>query len=302
MGYGVLFSVLASAFFSVGNLLEKRAVNSMPVISARRLGHMLRQLCSSRTWISGFIFGVAAVILTVLAYSLAPIVVVQTIIGAGLALLVLGSHLYLHESIRPREYVGLGLIVTAVTLVSVTLTSSAIRDVPHPAFDVLVVSAVTVIVAGVAFATSQRRTRVDASLPFGLTSGLFYGIAALQAKAAALLLERHGLIHGAARVMASPYPYAFVIASVAGLLIFQSGLQRSRIGVVGPIASTVASLYVVVIGMLVFHEALPQDTVHALLRVLGFALALVGSWFFATGPVLIPNHPGTDEPRRNSGS
>jgi hypothetical protein len=72
--------------------------------------------------------------------------------------------------------------------------------------------------------------------------------------------------------------------------------------VVGPIASTVASLYVVVIGMLAFHEALPQDTVHALLRVLGFALALVGSWFFATGPVLIPNHPGTDEPRRNSGS
>lgn len=291
----MLFSVLASAFLTVGNLLEKRAVDLMPKISARRLRYMIRQLCSSRTWMSGFIFGVAAVVLTVLAYSLAPIVVVQTIIGAGLALLVLGSHLYLHETIHPREYVGLGLIITAVTLISVTLTSSAIRDVPQPTFDVLVVSAVTVIVAGIVFLTSHNRLGVDASLPYGLTSGLFYGTAALQAKAAAILLERHGLVDGAAKVMVSPYPYVFVVSSVVGLLIFQSGLQRSRVGVVGPIASTVTSIYVVVVGMVLFHEALPHNTVDALLRVLGFALALAGSWFFVTGPPLAPTRISTNE-------
>ncbi len=284
MIFGVLFSFLAAISFSVANLLEKRAVDQMPPISARRTGHMIRQLGSSRLWMVGFFLGVVAVVLTVIAYSLAPIVIVQTIVGAGLSLLVLGSRLYLHEPIGQREYVGLGLIIAAVTLISITLSSAENTGVIRSTTVVLVTSAVTAAVAGLAFGPTRRSGGGDASLQFGMISGLFYGIAALQAKGASNLLARYGLIHGAGRVIASPYPYLFVVASVIGLLIFQSGLQRCRIGVVGPIASIVASVYVVVVGMLVYHESLPHDHVQSTLRITGFALALGASWFFASSP------------------
>jgi drug/metabolite transporter (DMT)-like permease len=302
MVYGVAFSFLASVCYSIANLMEKSAVDRMPTISARRTGHMLRQLCSSRLWVSGFLIGVAAVLLTVLAYSLAPIVIVQTIVGAGLALLVLGSRLYLHEPIGQREYVGLGLIIVAVILVSATLTSGATHDARHSTFDVLVASAVTAIVAIVAFMAARRSRGADASLRFGLTSGLFYGVAGLQAKGAASLLARHGLVDGAGRVMASAYPYLFILTSVLGLMIFQSGLQRCRIGVVGPLASMVSSIYVVVVGMLVFHEALPADPTHILMRVLGFVLALGAGGCFATGPGLPLVHALGDAPQQANGS
>jgi drug/metabolite transporter (DMT)-like permease len=291
---GVMFSFLASVCFSVSNLMEKTAVDRMPNISARRTGHMLRQMWVSRLWICGFALGVVAVIMTVIAYSLAPIVVVQTIIGAGLALLVLGSRLFLRETIGRKEYIGLCFIIVAVVLVSVTLNSANTSIVSYSTFGVLAVSVATLIAAIIAFRLLQGRKLGDASLPFGLTSGLLYGIAALQAKGVSTLLQHHGLLGGVPTVLASPYPYVFIVASILGLLIFQSGLQQSRIAVIGPISSIIASVYVVVVGMIVFHETLPRDAVDTFLRVLGFALALGGSWIFATGPSTAHGRAGSD--------
>ncbi|MGA7835341.1 MAG: hypothetical protein WCA31_09075 [Acidimicrobiales bacterium] len=280
---GVLFSFLASACFSVSNLMEKQAVTGMAEITVRHVGHLFRALCSSRVWLTGFVISVVSIGITIVAYSLAPIMIVQTIMGAGLALLVLASRLYLHEPLGQKERLGLVTIIVAVVLVSLTLNSTAVA--PHISVpEVLAVSAATVVIAGAAFGVLHRRTFHDASLMFGSTSGLLYGIAALQMKSISVLLEQHGLLGGITRVLASPYPYLFVGASLLGLIIFQSGLQRCRISVVGPVTNIVASVYVVVVGGAIFHESLPRETDLTLLRLLGFAFVLVGSLIFATGP------------------
>jgi drug/metabolite transporter (DMT)-like permease len=278
---GVVFSFLASVSFSVSNLIEKTAVDRMPDISARQAGHMLGQIGRSRLWILGFLIGVVAVVMTVIAYSLAPIVVVQTIVAAGLSLLVLGSRLYLHEPMRRLEYVGLGFIIGAVVLMSVTLSANASSSATNSISVVITVSVATVLLAALAFWALRALAPSDASARFGVTSGLFYGVAALQAKGAATLLQRHGVLGGMPRALESPYPYVFLVTSVIGLLIFQSGLQRSRVAVIGPFSSIVASIYVVVVGMLVFHESFPHDSVHTSLRILAFVFALAGSWVFA---------------------
>jgi drug/metabolite transporter (DMT)-like permease len=281
MIYGVVFSLLASVCYSVSNLVEKTAVDHMPEISARRVGHMIQQIAGSRLWVSGFVAGVVAVILTVISYSLTPIVVVQTIVAAGLALLVLGSRLFLREPIGRKEYLGLCLIIGAVVLISVTLSSSAAIGIENDTRNVVIASVATAVLAALAFRLLSVLTPNDASVPFGVTSGLFYGVASLQAKGAATILQRHGLIAGVPHVLESPYPYVFLITSIVGLLIFQSGLQRSRVAVIGPFSSIVASIYVVVVGMLIFHESFPRDGVLTFLRVLGFAFALGGSWIFS---------------------
>ena len=281
MIFGVIFSLLASVSFSVSNLMEKTAVDRMPDISARRAGHMIQQIGRSRLWVLGFLIGVVAVVMTVVAYSLAPIVVVQTIVAAGLSLLVLGSRIYLREPVGRMEYVGLCFIIGAVVLMSLTLSSKTTSGAGNFSLEDIAVSVATVVLAALAFWVLGVLTPSDASVRFGVTSGLFYGVAALQAKGAATLLQRHGILGGVPHVLESPYPYVFLVTSIIGLLIFQSGLQRSRVAVIGPFSSIVASIYVVVVGMLVFHESFPHDAVHTFLRVFAFALALCGSWVFA---------------------
>lgn len=282
---GVVVSLLASVCFSASNLLEKRAVDAMSDISAVSTRAMLAKLIRSPMWMTGFVVGVVAAGLMVLGYEFAPIAVVQTIFGAGLVLIVAASHLYLHESMDRRELVGLVIIIAAVVLVSVTLTSAAAPGVGGSLRSVMGASGATLVVAFAGYGALSRAHVGDASLRFGATSGLLYGVAALQTKSVAVLLNRDGVLHGAGRAFTTAYPYVFVVASLLGLIVFQRGLQRSRISVLVPLTNVVASVYVVVVGMVVFDEPLPRNGVLAALRLIGFALALGGNWLLAVGPM-----------------
>ena len=161
----------------------------------------------------------------VLAYSLAPIAVIQSIFGASLVLLVLASRLYLRERMGRREHIGLAVILIVLILVSVTLTSSTTPGAGGSTAPVLITTAVTAAVSGLVFWV-LRSSSVDVGICFGLTSGPLYAAASLQMESSGVLLERHGVLDGALWVVASPYPHMFVVMSILGLLTFQTGLQR----------------------------------------------------------------------------
>ena len=283
MIYGVIFSFLASVFFDLNNLLEKRAVDRMAEISVRRVAHMVRLLLTDTLWMSGFFAGIVAVGLMLLAYSLAPIAVVQAIYGAGLVLLVVASRLYLHETMGRREWIGVALIIVALVLVSLSLGTANPRVGGGSWFSVLMTSLATMLVSVLAF-VALRRSSADLSVPFGVTSGLFYGVAALQVKGASVLFAHKGLVGSVLPLLTSAYPYLFLAASVLGVLVFQTGLQRCRVSVVGPITNIVGSIYVVAVGMVVFDEPFPSDATLTTLRVIGFALVLIGGAVFVTPP------------------
>jgi hypothetical protein len=298
---GASISLLASLCFNANNLLEKRAVDNMPPISFRRPGAMLRTLASSRLWMLGFLIGVVAIGLLVLSYSLTPTIVVQSIFGGGVVLLVLASHWYLGERLARRERTGIAIVIIALVCVSITLGTSSTMSGPKSALAVSVVSIVTAVLAGIAF-WKLRRGLTDASVIFGVTSGLLYGVASFQTKAASTLLELHGDVGGVPWLLRSPYPYAFFIASLLGLICFQTGLQRCRLSVLSPLTTTVASVYVVVASSTIFGADLPSNTALALLRFVGYGLVLLGTWFLATPAIGIalaqhgrPNvPPGTE--------
>jgi multidrug transporter EmrE-like cation transporter len=84
-------------------------------------------------------------------------------------------------------------------------------------------------------------------------------------------------------ILKSPYPYAFLAASLLGLVAFQASLQRVRITLAAPMVNVVGSAYTVGAGMLIFDERLPANPALASLRLGGFAVILVGTWILATG-------------------
>lgn len=280
---GIVFSLLSSACFNINNLIEKRAVDMMSEITVRRPGHMVRSLLTSRLWLAGFSIGIVAIGLLVISYSLAPTVIVQSIFGAGVILLVLASRRYLGEHLTRREHQGLFVIVLALICVSSTIGAASPRSNAGSPAAVLIVSAVALGAAGLMFKTLRSALK-DPSVTFGITSGLLYGVATLQTKAASVLIERHGDSGAIPVILSSPYPYVFIIASTLGLITFQTGLKRCRIAVVGPVTNIVASIYVVAAGMAIFGEGLPRSPILTFFRILGFALVLLGSWILAVGP------------------
>ena len=280
--YGIVLSLAASVCFNLNNLMEKRAVDRMVELSVLRTGHMVRMLVRSPLWLGGFVIGVVGVVLLTLAYSLVPIAVVQTIFGAGIVILVPAARVYLGEHLGKREIGGLALIVTAIVLVSVTLGGSSTPIDSLSLARVMAASGFTVAAAGVLFFL-LRRSSTDPSIALGASCGLIYGIASVQSKSASILLEHRGLEHGVVRVLESPYPYAFLVASLLGLIGFQSGLQRVRVTLAAPLVNIVGSAFTVAIGMLIFDERLPANPLLSALRLGGFAAVLVGTWILATG-------------------
>jgi hypothetical protein len=128
-----------------------------------------------------------------------------------------------------------------------------------------------------------RRRWGSTAVLYGTASGLLYGIAALGMKGASTLVTRYGLVASVPKVFASVYPYVTIVGMIFALLVFQIGLQRSRIAVMGSVSSVVSSTYLVAVGMLVFGEHLPTDRVVLTLRLTGFAGVLIGSCFLAGG-------------------
>jgi drug/metabolite transporter (DMT)-like permease len=61
--------------------------------------------------------------------------------------------------------------------------------------------------------------------------------------------------------------------SAAGLLLFQTALQRCRIAIVAPVSNVLGSIYFMVVGTWLFHERLPSNPVLLALRLVGIIIA-----------------------------
>jgi multidrug transporter EmrE-like cation transporter len=104
---------------------------------------------------------------------------------------------------------------------------------------------------------------------------LLYGVAALAIKAlSGALLHRHGAAEILIAVVSSPYLYVMAGCSAAGLLLFQTALQRCRIAIVAPVSNVLGSIYFMVAGTWLFHERLPSDPALLALRLGGIVTAV----------------------------
>ena len=283
MAGGVLFSVLAAIVLTSGNVVQKHAVNSLPEFSAKRTKHLFRTLATSRLWMAGFVLCLVGVGFEIIAFSLAPIAVVQSIFNASIVLLIVLSRLRLGEHLVRAEWVGLTIVVVSVVAISSTLTSTANTTSQSDSVIRIVVALLpTVIVVGLIL-VGVGTTRTSGALRYGIAAGLLYGAAALGTKGSSTFVARHGLVSSIPNIATSVYPYVFVAFSVVGMVVYQMGIQRFRIAVVGALSDVVCSTYVVAVGTIVFSESFPREPAMLALRIGGFVGVLLGTVLVASG-------------------
>jgi drug/metabolite transporter (DMT)-like permease len=280
---GLGLALLATTAYNGGLIVEKQALGQLPAISSRRLVSLAMTLLSSPRWLCGFTLMLIGLGLQTVALTLAPVTLVQPLIGAGVGIVLLLSRLVLREQLGRAQYACVGVMAVSVVLL-VASASGASTEVGHNASGILLAAvAVPSCLAGLlagasALRAGTRKHRLPVlGVSYGFATGMLYGVSALAIKAlSGAVLHRHGVEGTVIALLSSPYLYVMGGCLAVGMLLFQIALQRCRISIVAPVSNVLGSVYFMVIGTWVFHERLPSDPGQLALRLGGILIACIG--------------------------
>ncbi|MEV4331339.1 hypothetical protein AB0K02_12490 [Streptomyces sp. NPDC049597] len=280
MWWGVGAALLANVLYSVGFVLEKRALGGLPALSARRPARVVAVLVASPLWIAGALALAAGFVAQLIVYRALPIAAAQGIFVSGLVLLLLLSSAVLGEQPSGRERYAFGAVLVALLMVVASVREGEDVVGTGAPWTLVLLVCVPALAGGVWLygrveARARRRHRVPTNgIGYGVAVGLLYGVSSLAIKGASGRLTGAGVGEAARSLFASPYPYLLLFTAVAGLVMSQAALQRCRASLIVPVCTTVTCLFTAVLGTLTFGERLPDDPLLLTLRVAGTALAL----------------------------
>ncbi|MFZ3570716.1 hypothetical protein ACOKM5_27700 [Streptomyces sp. BH097] len=289
VAWGVGAALLANTLYSVGFVLEKRALTRLPEVSVRRPAHLLRQVVTSPLWLAGSIALASGFGAQLAVYRTLPIAAAQGIFVSGLVLLLLLSARLLGERTSGRERYAIAAILAALLMVVLSLqedTDAVGHASPAP---LILLVCVPSLAAGLSlYAAAERRARHRHRLPttgveYGVAVGLLYGVSSLAIKGVS------GVLPDVPALFVSPYPYLLMCTGAFGLVMSQAALQRCRASLIVPVCTTVTCLFTAVLGTLAFGESLPHEPVRLALRVTGTALAVAVL-------LLMPKHDTPTQP------
>jgi drug/metabolite transporter (DMT)-like permease len=277
---GLGLALLSTTAYNYGLVVEKQALGQLPQIGGGRIVSFVVSLATSPRWLAGFTLMLFGLAFQVLALFFAPVTLVQPVIAAGVAVVLVLSRLVLHERLGRLQYVCVAVMALSVVLLALSAEGTP-AQVGHQVSGVrLAIIAIASVLLALGFAVSALRAsgrqpgQPGNGVSFGIATGLLYGVAALAIKGVSgTLLHHHGIGGTLVAVASSPYPYVMAACSAAGLLLFQTALQRCRISIVAPVSNVLGSVYFIVAGTWLFHERLPSDPVRLALRIGGILVA-----------------------------
>lgn len=295
----------SALLYDVGYVLEKQALGGLPPLRLTPMG-VLRTATASRRWLAGFSSMLVGLGLQVVALTLAPVSVVQPILAGGLIALAAAGSALLGERLNRRHLSALALVLLAVVSVAASAGSSGglAQRVPVGRFAVLM--AAIAVVAGVAaraglgrgLGRARRGPSASGLVGTALAAGLLYGLGALAEKAVATRLVHDGFVSGAVASLLSAYPWVFLAATLAGMLVFQVGLQAHPASLMASLTNVTSTVCALLGASVVFDEALlPASGWGTSLRLAGFACVLGSVFLLAVDHEPAPGPEGPDRTR-----
>jgi drug/metabolite transporter (DMT)-like permease len=279
--FAVPLALLTTAAFNTGLIVEKRALNKMPALRVRRVGHTMVSLLSTPAWLAGAALMLTGLALTVIILTFEPISLVQPILASGVVLTLVLSRLVLRERLGGGEFWCVVVMAVALVLLALSQTSTSGQSSRAASALPMVVVVVPSLIVGVLVAIWPWRARVRqwhptaAAICAGVGTGLLYGVGSLSSKGLSAALGHH---NGAGtlviNILSSPYLYLLGGCSAVAMLLYQGALQVSRASILIPVSSVVSSGYFLIVGTWLFHEQLPSNPVKLALRLSGIVAAV----------------------------
>ena len=283
-----VLALISAAIFALGTVLQQRAAMTEPDESAASNTILLR-LATHPVWLAGIAayglaYGVQAV-----ALGSGQIVVVQPILATTIVFaLPLGVWIS-HQRVSRRD-------VLAALAVTVGLAAFIVFSDPDggrqqaPTGEWLVAGGAVLAAVAVLVTAARKRSGALKAALLGTAAGLTFGLLSCLTKEVVEVFEDDGLV----AMFEDWQLYAILALGFVGMTITQQGLQT---GVLPPEVAT-SSIFnpalSVVLGLILFDEAIHRDAVDSVAAMIALLAAFAGVAVLA----LSPPQPRTEEAGR----
>jgi drug/metabolite transporter (DMT)-like permease len=240
--------------------------------------HTFKEFMKCKIWIFGTLLGVGGWLLYFLALGMAPLSIIQPVLGFGMVVLALCAVFYLKESLKLLEWVAVIIVTLGVIMIGCSITPdrerAAVAIATHP---LLLVTVLTIALAILSAAMTRiKKLGIGAEVSLGICCGFLFGTGAIYTKAMAVDISTSGSWI-LTDLFLSPYPYGVVGFNAIGFIVLQGAFQRGRALIVTPVGGGLGTLIPVVGGVIVFGEMFPQEWVLSTLRITGLAIIIIGT-------------------------
>lgn len=266
----------ASALYSIGVALQAMDAKEAPRGFHLRIA-LARRLLRGRRWLLGTGLSMLGWPLQVVALFLAPLVVVQPTLAAGLLVLLLVSERMLGERGGRNEHIAVGAIVLGVAGIAIAAPSRSTGYVGSLALYLVLAGLVVFSLLPYVLSFFHH----PAPPLTMLSGGLAFGISGVCTKLAADALEK-GQIG-----IAAGWAAATGIASALGALSEMSALQARPAIQVAPVVFVTQTVVPVVLALLLLGEDFPDSVLGGVTLSVALALLVCGAALLARSPLLV---------------
>ncbi len=267
LGAGLATALASALGTNLAFLFKHRGAVAAPDVDMKHPLRSTADLFRSRWFAIGWILAVVAFLCHVAALALLPLSVAQAVLSGGFVLLAVLAERYFGFSLGRRQWVGVVLVATALTLLGVT--GSASGD-DHADFSVgaLILFEGAAVGLGLLLILSHRinRLRVQQGVLLGAAAGLGFGISDVAIKAIS------GDVLGGL-----PWIALAVVAAIASFFASARSLQIGEGVAVIAVTSVAANMSAILAGVVVFGDPMGSDALEVIARAAAFVMVLGGA-------------------------
>jgi drug/metabolite transporter (DMT)-like permease len=264
---GLVAAAAASVAFNVGVILQAADARREPAAEGLRLS-LLAHLLHRRRWVAGLLLGGVGFGLQVVALALAPFVVVQPVLAAGLLLMLYLGVRMLGERVGWPEVAGVIGITAGIGLLAWG-RPAGVETVTSQAAVISVMGAM-VLIALIPFAL-RGRGRLDSATFVIVASALAYGAGNIATK-----LISDGIADGA-WIVAAIWLAVVGAIGVVGLTTEMTALQRRPATFVVPVSFAIQTFLPIVFEPIYLTERWGSAALDGVPLIVGLALIALGA-------------------------
>jgi hypothetical protein len=274
---GIGAAVSASVFYSLGIALQAMDAKEAPHGDHLRLA-LVWGLIKRGRWMLGTGLSILGWPLQVIALLLAPLVVVQPALAAGLLVLVFVGQRMLGEHAGTHEYIAMAAIVIGV--IGAGLCAPP-RSTGHTSERLTILLVLTVLAVASLLPYVLRTIRRSPASVTIVCAGLAFGWSGIATK-----LASDDLAHGYF-VVAIAWGLATAAASAVGVLSESSSLQARPAIQVAPVVFVTQTIVPVALAPVLFGERFYDTPLGGVPLALSLVLLIVGAVVLVRSPLLL---------------
>ncbi|KAJ1476562.1 hypothetical protein T484DRAFT_1965425 [Baffinella frigidus] len=283
MHFGCLVAFMAAISANLGKVCQKRGTQDLPLLQFK--GNVLRTYLGSPWWVAGLGLDVSGALMTLVALALAPVSVVQPILGCGLAFVAIFSHYLTSDHLRTFDWAACFVCVAGTIGIGASSEEGSGHEEMFLLVGVLLLCFFALVVAASEVMARSRMLHLEVAS--SISAGVCFGLSACSTRCGLRIASDLALSGGAAAGLAS---LVAGILGVAGSVVLSSsgffcqtrGLKDGRAIVVVAYSNLVALLVAVVFGIFALSEPLPHSTAGLVGRAASLLCLVAGSFALST--------------------